>query len=468
MILSYSRGRILRVYRPGGLCVFAGLMMALLGSSVASAELLYAVSTHGLEYVRDTDAPRDASKGVDAVVTENGTTFFITYDDVGDSSGVGFDHPTEGADRRARMEDALRYIANVLNESGDLDVLIKPSETDGGGFLASAGTLFSSADTTFTNGEAFDVLRSGLNPDNGEEIFVTVNFGFTWYAGEGTPGVGEFDLQSVLTHEITHGMGVIHLSDENGDAALFNNVYSVWESFIERSGGSDLWALNPTLADFVGVVGDLTSDDLVFTGSEAVSAFGSDPPVYAPGFYSGGSIISHFDSGIAGGAVMEPTFSPGEVIREYAPVEIGALVDVGWTNAAAPATGPGVEITGQSGPGFFVEIGSSVEFSVTTSGEVGTPTFMWRKDGVLVANGAGDGYGDVSGATTATLTINNIDMSATGSFVVEVNDDAKAQVFSEPFVIDVVAGLPVTGLLGLGLLAGVCALGGASALRRTR
>ena len=64
------------------------------------------------------------------------------------------------------------------------------------------------------------------------------------------------------------------------------------------------------------------------------------PPIYTPTHFQSGSSLSHWANGISGGALMEPTLGLGQVKRAYAPVDKGALMDIGWrlegVNAANP------------------------------------------------------------------------------------------------------------------------------------
>ncbi len=53
--------------------------------------------------------------------------------------------------------------------------------------------------------------------------------------------------------------------------------------------------------------------------------------------------------------------------------------------------------------------GETAQFSITT--DIPSPTYRWRKDGVNLNNG-----GDISGVTTATLTIANVDFSDAGNY----------------------------------------------------
>lgn len=64
-----------------------------------------------------------------------------------------------------------------------------------------------------------------------------------------------------------------------------------------------------------------------------------------------------------------------------------------------------------------VNVGQTVSFSVTASGSQ-PMTYLWRKDGVNLANG-----GNVSGATSQTLTLTNVQGSNGGTYTVVVSNN---------------------------------------------
>ncbi|MCC6145651.1 MAG: hypothetical protein IT368_17730 [Candidatus Hydrogenedentes bacterium] len=317
--------------------IFAAAL-AMVPASTVDAETLYLVSPHGGIRKIDSEDPKWHAKALaDKQLSVNNITFNITYNDV----GVGFNDPALGAQRRARLEDALSYVANVLNipNARTLDVEVELSEFGGNGFLAQAGTFFSLA-SGFQNGTAFQRLSTGTKPFSNPEIFVTVDFGYNWNITTDPPAGSQFDLISVLTHEITHGMGILSLAGSNGAGVLGGapNTYTLWDGLIVRSNGLlRLWSGTPP--SFKGLVGDLTSNALFFDGTQSFTLYnqGVRAGIFAPNPFTPGSSLSHWDTGnIVGGAIMEHAISAGEERRTYAAVEIGALRDIGYTNAADP------------------------------------------------------------------------------------------------------------------------------------
>ena len=315
-------------------------------TSVFAQVIAVGVSKAGLKSV--TAATRTIpGVAASATFTTNGITFNIWYLDLINNTTDGFGDATDGATRQTRLTEVLTYIASVLNETGTIDIVVEESETDGSGFLASAGTLNPCADGFWGGATLFRLVNgSKWFSDTTEEIFMTVDFGWTWYEGSGTNPGDQFDLLSILLHEITHGLGLVSLTDSAGVSLFFPvgncggsvSTFTTWNSKVVTSGNSVLWSGNtPSLQVNVS---ELTSDDLFFNGTNATSLYnqgGTKPGVYAPASFVQGSSISHWDTGsIVGSAVMEHAIAPGVERRSYSPVDIGALIDIGYTSAAEP------------------------------------------------------------------------------------------------------------------------------------
>lgn len=278
----------------------------------------------------------------DSVVQQGGMRFNVFYQD---PNGTGFRAPNNvGILRQTRYEEALAYVGQVLGATGTLDVLVAASSNVNNGTLALGGTFFQGING-YQNGTAFLRITAGPNKPSATnpEVFLQVNFSQNnpFHVGAGAPPGGQFDLQSVLLHEILHAMGFISLAEPDGSSPFANNpqprfTYTVYDNLIRRNTGNRLLFpldLNTSLPFFNGTPADLTSSDLGFTGPQATAQFGSVPPLFAPSPFRNGSSMSHWETGnIPGGAVMEHAFSPGEIIRQFPRFEAAAMRDLGWTN----------------------------------------------------------------------------------------------------------------------------------------
>lgn len=292
--------------------------------------------------------PGEVHKVVESKRRGGGITWNITYGDVTGNTNVGFDDPTEGADRQATFEAVLAYIDSVLNESPAtaIDVNINASQTDGTGFLAQCGTFFSGG-TQFTNGAAFTHITTGVDPFGGSpDINATFDFGYPWNSELDPVGGAEFDLATVALHEITHGLGFLSLCSSSGTSSITSGnpgTFGEWARYIESddsdpigTGSTTPMFSNP--GQFVGTVPDLTGNRLVFTGPNTVAIYGSNPTVYSESPFLSGTSMAHWGDDLIGLAVMPGFVVNGNQLREFADFEIGTLVDLGYTNATDPGT----------------------------------------------------------------------------------------------------------------------------------
>jgi hypothetical protein len=456
--------------------VLAGLAAAALAPAANAEEPVLYFGHTGEVRTIDSKAFTDFGSPT-ATHTTSGMTFNLFYEDIRLNNNIGFDDPSEGGPARARILDVLDYLALTLGESGTLDIFFDTSQTDAGGFLASAGSFYS-----FSNGvhdpSSMRRIQNGTKPfASSPEIFVTVDFGFLWNYTDDPTDIIEVDFFSVMLHEFTHGLGIAGLTNSNGQSAFaptFANGRTVWDTLMVRNqGGSNIVS---GAGAFVGNVADLTSDSLFCEGVQSTALYdqgGTQPGVYAPTPFASGSSLSHWDTGnIIGGAVMEHAINFGEDQREYAGVDLGGLIDIGWDNVVTSAEGEGEGVIEGEGEGsgdpatvsIDVTGGSTVEeggaFTLSAVVENGTAIdYQWRK-----------GATNIPSEENPTLVRNSAVIADSGIYRVTVETAAKAVIESAPVSISVVpvGGLPVGGTLALSVMAITCALAGSMGLRRRK
>ncbi len=281
------------------------------------------------------------------------TTFNLTFEDVTETTGDGFDDPTYGASRRSTAAAVATYINTVLNEtvSSTIDVDFRDSGSAGNSALAWAGTFWQTIPNRYDNGYAFSHITTGIDPSGANpDIFVTVDFGYTWNSELDAPTGGEMDLFSVLLHEITHGLGFVGLVESDGTSSLSGGnpgVFTVLtDGFTRVTGSVDLWNSSFT---FVGSAADLISDDVAFSGTNATAAnSGVNPKIYAPSTWAGGSSMTHWDTDTFPNLVMKHSVIYGTQVRTYGAIDIAALKDIGYSSAADPSAIPEATLSSSS------------------------------------------------------------------------------------------------------------------------
>ncbi len=296
----------------------------------------------GAEKAGTETAAIDGTEWSEAPVVQNGLTMHVLFKD---PEGTGFRDTALGAARRARLYDALRYIAETLNASGELNVMAGPSESDGTGPLAQGGSMFTAVDG-FTNGTAFQRISTGTVPfPDYAEMSLTFDWGYTWHVGSDAPPSDAIDLRSVAVHELTHCLGFMSLMAADGTSrfsSIGKNTYTEFDRRLAKTAPLRLLMGGSSTAPvFAGTAADLTGAAVVFDGATAVAVFGAPPPVYSSYPFQQGISLQHWAEDILPeGAVMEPRYAPGAMRREYTDVDIAVLRDIGWTAAESPEHEP--------------------------------------------------------------------------------------------------------------------------------
>ena len=150
------------------------------------------------------------------------------------------------------------------------------------------------------------------------ELEITITSDAPWYYGtDGKCPPKSYDLESVILHEMGHGLGFIS-----------GNYYDQYSGYgrIDQPTPFDAYAQLPDgrrLADMPSPsieTGKALTSPLYWSGENAIKANnGIKPPLYAPSIYEPGSSISHLDertfSQSGANSVMTPNLDSGEVFH---------------------------------------------------------------------------------------------------------------------------------------------------------
>jgi len=287
--------------------------------------------------------PTEAQKAKAKQLKASNITWNITYED----TTAGFEHASLGATRKATLEAVLEYISSVLNHPGtSCDLVVAESVVIGGATLAQCGAAIPIVNG-YDAGEVFHRLANNTNRFGGADMELTVDFTtWNWNSDLGSPTPSEFDLFTVLLHEITHALGIASLTNPNG-TSYFSTLpapnptavtFTSWDNLLQQSSGNlRVWDAS-TRAFQLAANGLNQGDNTIrFNGTNATSSLGQAPPIYTPNPYQSGSSVSHWQltSPIPSNAVMRPSVANGVSNRTYQAFEIQALKDLGYSLAAS-------------------------------------------------------------------------------------------------------------------------------------
>jgi hypothetical protein len=273
---------------------------------------------------------------------ESGPTFNLTYLDQVNASGIGFDDPIYGAQRRATLEAAFAYFSSSMLDVGEAEIEIRASFS---GAPNSSPFAFSGAYYYGSKGfnDPFTVrhITTGNDPSGSyPDAYIQFNFhsGMNFsYEVDGTPAADQYDFYTVTLHEIMHLLGFSSYCTADGVSAASPNVFTSFDGNLVDFEKNPLFQLTGTGASAT-VSRPATS---LFTNNLLWFDLGSGrvAPVFSPVSFNGSS-ISHFDNGRTthGEFVMHPSLSRGQSFRHLHEDEVGVLERIGYTMNYSLAT----------------------------------------------------------------------------------------------------------------------------------
>ena len=165
-----------------------------------------------------------------------------------------------------------------------------------------------------------------------------------WYYGlDARPGAGEYDLVTVVLHELCHGLGFVSSSRVNaqnneGSYGAGTPTPFIFDTYMETRDGQRLVDTGLFTNPSAGLGTEFTGDALFFDSplAAAVNPAPGDkrPQLYAPGLYNGGSSVSHLDENVypAGDpfSLMSPQVGAAEAIHDPGLLTRKMFDEMGW------------------------------------------------------------------------------------------------------------------------------------------
>lgn len=275
-----------------------------------------------------------SSEGVAGKRGDEGPTFNLTYLDQVNNTGIGFDDPSLGAQRRSALEAAFAYYASILQDLGGADVEIRESfsahpSTNPFGFSAAYYFGSKGFNQPFTKAH----LTSGNDPYGPyPDGYLQFNFHPALnynYVVEANPTQQQYDFYTIALHEILHLLGFTSYSTENGTSAASEHVFTSFDELLTDYSKEPLFEVSgagPTTEVSLPQDGALTNNQVWLELYE-----GQHAPVFSPSTF-GGSSLDHFDNWRSdhGEYLMHPSLTNGEAFKLLHEDEVRVLEQMGY------------------------------------------------------------------------------------------------------------------------------------------
>jgi hypothetical protein len=387
---SRSPGRLVR--RFGGAAVVTALLVPAVPAGPADATSTIRAAARSAHFIRpalipfvrhDVPIPRRPRTGSSNLTTSERTqpalvaappagavksTWQVTY--------TGFDAASnpQGPQARAAFQAAVNIWSQIV--SSPLPIKVDASFTPlPYPVLGSAGSsadysgvgdgrsFYSSALADAISGTDQSTLYSGAPASDITAQFSSAPSASFYFGTDGAPPAGTVDFESVVLHELGHGVGFAGSMQVGGGAG------SYWTPYPERfdrftydapTAGTTLLSRPSGSTALAGV---LQSQSVYWGGTNGVADNGgARPRMFAPSTWQPGSSYSHLDEATYGvgnaNSLMTPSISASEVIHSPGPIAVGILGDEGWQAALPPPTAPAAPagvtaVAGDSDAGVF-------------------------------------------------------------------------------------------------------------------
>ena len=296
-----------------------------------------------------TSAVSLGARGARETCDDPTATFEVTYDGFPDAA------------RRAFSAAVETWACRIVS---DIPIRIDARwEPLGAAVLGSAGPFLTrnfegapARDTWYPSALA-DVL-AGRDLASGPDIDATFNSAFgTWHLDPDTPpGPDDYDLYTVVLHELGHGLGFIgNLTVEDGlgfvGAPGQTEGAFIYDRFTRDASGAPLL----DFGDGTPALADALQDAATFGGPAVEAAAGGAVPLHMPSRWEPGGSYSHLDEQAFGSGtpdgLMTPFVARGEAVEAPGGAVCAVLADLGWSLSGAcaasvgPVTPPGDALT---------------------------------------------------------------------------------------------------------------------------
>ena len=304
-----------------------GLLLSLLGSPAPQASALGVISVPApwvYTYAGDGQVAVKQQPRTPSANIEKKSNFVVDFNTVPESA-------------RPAIQAAIDTWSENFSSKVDVRVNITWARSANYGVLASASSVSNfvfpeAPDKTLYYASALANSIAGRDLDKDKpEMEITITSTAPWYLGtDGNCPKNLYDLQSVILHEMGHGLGFNSGSyyDEFSGAARIE-MPTPFDAYAQLPDGRRLADMpSPSLE-----TGRAMTTSLVWSGENGIRANNNvKPKLFTPPVYEPGSSVSHLDEATFKDspldAVMTPNLDPGEVFHLPGPLILAMFEDM--------------------------------------------------------------------------------------------------------------------------------------------
>lgn len=170
------------------------------------------------------------------------------------------------------------------------------------------------------------------------DIVANFNSDFNWYLNTtGVPSTGQYDLITVVLHELGHGLGFVDSYSVSGDVGTVGfqgtGVPIVYDQQLENASGQNIYQQFTT--NTAALKTQLTSANVFYNSPQVLAVnSGERARIYAPATFDGGSSIAHLNEATypsgSPNSLMSPQVGATEVNHNPGPITLAMFSDMGW------------------------------------------------------------------------------------------------------------------------------------------
>jgi hypothetical protein len=280
------------------------------------------------------------------------------------NGALGFDSSPPCLRAKAPFQAAVaiwsKIVASPITINLDVSFAALPTSILGSAYSpyfyknAAGTTLHASALADALQGRDIALQDYGVANDPDIVAQFTTSSSVNYYYGtDGAAAADQVDFQSVVLHELGHGLGFASsmkvdtsglgsygAKEDASSAEPFKPYAFDRHAVTAQTGGSRLIDLAPPATPSAALGSALRSGSVYWSGARGVSAAGVRPRLYAPSTWDPGSSFAHLDEATFGpgnaNSLMTPFLSKNEAVHNPGYIAVGMLADQGWVTHLAP------------------------------------------------------------------------------------------------------------------------------------